>query len=90
MKNNDSIWRTIVKTIFFKIGTTSITAYFTGWGGAIKIHLILTLFYILYERVWSRIHWGTNGWVLAKKEKVNAEVKTYPVAGPARKRAVTI
>lgn len=41
--------RTIVKTIGFKILTTSITAYFTGIGGAIKIHLILTLVYLLYE-----------------------------------------
>lgn len=56
----DTLKRSIVKTILFKIITTSITAYFTGIGEAILIHLILTLVYLIYERVWSRINWGIN------------------------------
>ena len=41
----ESQLRTIVKTIGFKILTTSITACFTGLSGAIKIHIILTFVY---------------------------------------------
>ena len=54
----DSVKRTVVKTIFFKIGTTGITALFIGVGNAIFIHVILTLFYLIYERVWNIIKWG--------------------------------
>lgn len=54
----DSMKRTVVKTIFFKIGTTGITALFIGVGAAIGLHIILTLFYLIYERVWTKIKWG--------------------------------
>lgn len=55
----DTKKRTFVKTLFFKIGTTSITAlYFGDVSGAIKLHIILTLFYIIYERIWCKIKWG--------------------------------
>ncbi len=50
--------RTVVKTIVFKILTTSVTACFTGISGAIKIHIILTLVYIIHERVWNNVSWG--------------------------------
>ena len=59
MKNcKDTIWRSVVKTFFFKVITTSITACFTGIGKAVTIHVILTLVYLIYERVWNRINWG--------------------------------
>lgn len=59
MKNcKDTILRSVVKTFFFKVITTAITAYFTGVGAAIGIHLILTLVYLIYERVWNKIQWG--------------------------------
>lgn len=54
----DTVFRSIVKTIFFKLITTSITAIFTGIGNAIMIHLILTVVYLVYERIWNRIGWG--------------------------------
>lgn len=54
----ESNLRTIVKTIVFKLFTTGITAIFTGLGGAIKIHIILTVFYLIYERIWCNINWG--------------------------------
>lgn len=62
MKQNsqDTILRSIVKTIIFKLITTSIIAYFTGIGKAIGIHLILTAVYLIYERVWCNIKWGTK------------------------------
>jgi uncharacterized membrane protein len=58
MAQKDSIKRSIVKTLFFKIVTTTITAFFTGIGTAILLHTILTIFYLLYERFWNRLSWG--------------------------------
>lgn len=54
----DSIFRSVVKTLFFKLITTSITAIFTGVGNAIMIHLILTVVYLVYERIWNKVNWG--------------------------------
>ena len=54
----DTVKRSVVKTIFFKLITTSITACFTGIGSAILIHLILTIVYLVYERLWNNIQWG--------------------------------
>lgn len=56
--SRDTLKRSIVKTIVFKAITTSVTAIFTGIKGAILIHAILTLVYLLYELVWNRISWG--------------------------------
>jgi uncharacterized membrane protein len=50
--------RSIVKTLLFKLITTTITACFTGLGKAISIHIILTVVYILYERIWNKVEWG--------------------------------
>lgn len=58
MLYSETTIRTIVKTIGFKIVTTLITAMFMGLGGAIKLHIILTLVYLLYEKLWIRINWG--------------------------------
>lgn len=58
MLYSETTIRTIVKTIGFKIVTTLITAFFMGLGGAIKLHIILTLVYLLYEKLWIRINWG--------------------------------
>ena len=54
----DSITRSVVKTVFFKIVTTSTTTLFMGLGDAILLHAILTAFYLVYERVWNKIKWG--------------------------------
>lgn len=56
----DTAKRSIVKTICFKIITTSVTAMFTGIKGAIVIHAIMTVIYLVYERVWNKITWGTK------------------------------
>lgn len=56
----DTKKRTIIKTIGFKLVTTSFTALFTGLGDAIIIHIVLTLFYLIYERVWTNIQWGKH------------------------------
>lgn len=49
--------RTIVKTIGFKIITTSVTALITGLGSALFIHALMTIIYLVYERVWNKIDW---------------------------------
>lgn len=53
----ESKLRTIVKTIIFKILTTGATACLVGIGGAIKIHILMTVIYLVYERVWNKIDW---------------------------------
>lgn len=51
--------RSVVKTVVFKIITTSITAMWIGsLGKAIALHLVLTAVYLLHERGWNKIHWG--------------------------------
>lgn len=65
----ESTKRSIVKTIIFKIITTSVTALLTSFGKAIIIHLIMTVIYLVYERVWNRIQWGRK-----EPEKVSISV----------------
>jgi uncharacterized membrane protein len=69
----DSMFRTIIKTIFFKVLTTGATVLYTGMGigKAIALHLILMGIYLLYERVWVNIKWG--------KKNVAEEVKNQPL-----------
>lgn len=51
--------RSIVKTIFFKLITTSITAIYMGSiGQAVLLHIVLTFVYLGYERIWNKISWG--------------------------------
>jgi uncharacterized membrane protein len=60
----ESKLRTIIKTISFKILTTSATALILGsLGTALLLHVVMTLIYIIHERVWNRIDW--------QKTKVN-------------------
>ena len=67
----DTVLRSIVKTFFFKVVTTSVTACFTGIGKAITIHLILTAVYLIYERIWNRINWGKKVVTNQPQEHVN-------------------
>ena len=54
----DSVKRTVVKTISFKIFTTLVTAMIVGIKGAIFIHILMTAIFVVHERVWNRIKWG--------------------------------
>jgi uncharacterized membrane protein len=54
----DTVKRSIIKTIIFKILTTSITAIFIGVGNAIMLHVLLTFVYLIHERIWNKINWG--------------------------------
>lgn len=71
----DTIKRSVVKTIFFKIITTSVTSLLVGLGNAIKIHILMTIIYLLYELAWRKINWG----VLAEGE-VKTKFKPDPRA----------
>lgn len=60
--------RSIVKTIGFKVLTTSVTAiFFMGIGKALLLHAIMTIIYLIYERVWNKIRWGKETVTLQDK-----------------------
>lgn len=50
--------RTWARAITYRIVATLITAFFTGLGTAVILHLILTLVHYVMERIWLRIPWG--------------------------------
>lgn len=54
----ESHWRTIVKSISWRIVATAVTAYFTGLTGAIVINIWMTVAYYIHERTWTNIKWG--------------------------------
>ena len=54
----ESHWRTIVKSISWRVVATAVTAYFTGLTGAIIINIWMTVAYYIHERFWTRIKWG--------------------------------
>lgn len=57
----ESKLRTIVKTISFKILTTSATAIILGSiGTAIFLHIVMTIIYLIHERGWNKIDWQRN------------------------------
>lgn len=51
-------FRTLVRTISYRITALLITAFWTGLGSAIIIHLILTAVHYFFERIWLKINWG--------------------------------
>ena len=51
-------WRTIAKSISWRIVATLVTAYWTGLTGAIVINIWMTVAYYVHERLWCRIKWG--------------------------------
>lgn len=50
--------RTLARAITYRIVATAITAFFTGVGAAIVLHIILTLVHYIMERMWLKIEWG--------------------------------
>jgi len=57
---SESHVRTIVRTLSYRVTALLITAYWTGIGDAIAIHLILAVWQYVLERAWLRINWGKN------------------------------
>jgi uncharacterized membrane protein len=50
--------RTLARAITYRIVATIITAFFTGIGAAIILHIMLTLVHYVMERLWLNIEWG--------------------------------
>jgi uncharacterized membrane protein len=50
--------RTLARAITYRIIALLITAFWTGLGDAVLIHLILTGVHYVIERVWQTITWG--------------------------------
>ena len=56
----ETVTRTVVRTIFYRIIALLITAIWTGLGDAVLIHIILTAVHYVTERLWLKINWGWN------------------------------
>ncbi len=50
--------RTILRTISYRLIALLITAFWTGLGDAVLIHIILTVVHYWWERIWIKIEWG--------------------------------
>ena len=73
----DTTKRSVVKTLFFKIITTAVTAMITGLGNALFIHALMTIIYLVYERVWNRIDWGRKPIKIESYELLRNEQTGY-------------
>ncbi len=51
-------WRTVAKSLSWRIVATAVTAYWTGITGAIVINIWMTVAYYIHERVWTKVRWG--------------------------------
>jgi hypothetical protein len=49
--------RTIVRTLSYRIIALIITAFWTGLGEAVTIHIVLAFVQYLVERCWLKIKW---------------------------------
>ena len=56
----ESHTRTIVRTLSYRITALIITAYWTGLGEAVAIHIILAIWQYVIERIWLKINWGKH------------------------------
>ncbi len=50
--------RTVVRTISYRIIAMLITAWWTGLGNAVIIHIVLAVVHYVMERAWLKIKWG--------------------------------
>jgi uncharacterized membrane protein len=50
--------RTLARTVSYRITALLITAYWTGLGEAITIHIVLAIVQYAIERLWLKIKWG--------------------------------
>jgi uncharacterized membrane protein len=50
--------RTIARTVTYRIAALLITAWWTGLGEAVAIHVVLAVLQYAMERVWLKIEWG--------------------------------
>ena len=55
---SETHFRTIVRTLAYRIAALVITAFWTGLGDAVTIHIILAGVQYIMERIWLKITWG--------------------------------
>jgi hypothetical protein len=55
---SETHFRTIVRTLAYRIAALVITAFWTGLGDAVTIHIILAGVQYIMERIWLKIKWG--------------------------------
>jgi hypothetical protein len=53
--------RTVTRTVSYRIIALLITAWWTGLGNAVIIHVVLAAVHYVMERVWLKIKWGKIG-----------------------------
>lgn len=51
-------FRTLARTISYRITALLITALWTGIGEAVAIHFVLAFVQYTIERVWLKVKWG--------------------------------
>ena len=53
------ITRSVVKALVYRVIAILITyAILRSWGTTMLIHTIVTIAYVINERIWARIPWG--------------------------------
>lgn len=52
-------YRTLVRTLSYRLTALLITAYWTGLGEAFTIHIVLAIWQYAIERIWLKVKWGT-------------------------------
>ena len=50
--------RTFVRLAAWRLVALSLTAFWTGLGDAVIIHIVLAVGQYIYERVWLKFDWG--------------------------------
>lgn len=50
--------RTLVRTVVYRLIALTITAFWTGLGDAVAIHIVLAIVQYVTERAWLKIQWG--------------------------------
>lgn len=50
--------RTLARTLSYRLTALLITAYWTGLGEAVTIHIVLAVWQYILERAWLKIKWG--------------------------------
>jgi uncharacterized membrane protein len=50
--------RTFTRLASWRLVALSLTAFWTGLGDALVIHLVLAIGQYIYERAWLKINWG--------------------------------
>lgn len=50
--------RTLARTLSYRLTALLITAYWTGLGEAVTIHIVLAVWQYVLERAWLKIKWG--------------------------------